>query len=329
MLYVKKNESPSAQLNFAIISVDDLNKSIEFYSDVIGLRSLPIMEYETELDVNIWSVPKGTKIRQSLCHRDNSEVGQVLLIEFPNDKKNYIRTDLNAGMVRGFWNINFYVKDIYQSVEILKHKGYLPWSDPTKHQIGDQVGTPIEVIVNAPDGIAVNLVQLPENSQRESIQDMCSFFQSNGTTNKGFTEIVTTSHCVSNTENAKNFYRDALGMQVMFSDVLSTKESNKFLRRPDKGKTLITFMKGEHFYGKIALSEPLNYKVPNNIQNACPPNIGYFGQGFLINDTRKILTKNNLNILCQGPINISEEEVREAISLKCPGSDALIYLLEQ
>jgi len=46
---MSKIESPSAQLNFAIISVADLNKSIEFYSDVIGLRSLPIMEYETEL----------------------------------------------------------------------------------------------------------------------------------------------------------------------------------------------------------------------------------------------------------------------------------------
>ena len=38
---------------------------------------------------------------------------------------------------------------------------------------------------------------------------------------------------------------------------------------------------------------------------------------------------NNLNILYQGPIHISEGEVREAIGLKCPGSDALIYLLEQ
>tara|TARA_B100000749_G_C18407817_1_gene457717 strand:- start:1133 stop:1480 length:348 start_codon:yes stop_codon:yes gene_type:complete len=115
----------------------------------------------------------------------------------------------------------------------------------------------------------------------------------------------------------------------MFSDVLCAKESNQFLRRPIEGKTLITFMKGDHFYGKIALSEPLNYKVPNNIKNACPPNIGYFGQGFFINDIQKILTANNLNILYQGPIHISEGEVREAICLKCPGSDALIYLLEQ
>ena len=326
---MSKTESSSAQLNFAIISVADLNKSIEFYSEVIGLRSLPIMEYETDLDINMWSLPKGTKIRQSLCSRDNSEVGQVLLIEFSTNKKNYIRADLNAGMVRGFWNINFYVRDIYHSVDILKNKGYLPWSEPTQHQIGAQVGTPIEVIVDGPDGVSVNLVQLPENSQRESIQDMCSFFQSNGTTTKGFTEIVTTSHCVSNTKNAKNFYHNVLGMQEMFSDVLSAKESNQFLRRPDQGETLITFMKGEHFYGKIALSEPLNYKVPNNIKNACPPNIGYFGQGFFINDIEKILAINNLNILYQGPIHISEEEVKKAISLKCPGSDAFFYLLEQ
>ena len=87
---MSKTESSSAQLNFAIISVADLNKSIEFYSEVIGLRSLPIMEYETDLDINMWSLPKGTKIRQSLCSRDNSEVGQVLLIEFSTNKKNYI-----------------------------------------------------------------------------------------------------------------------------------------------------------------------------------------------------------------------------------------------
>ena len=68
--------------------------------------------------------------------------------------------------------------------------------------------------------------------------------------------------------------------------------------------------------------------MPNNIKSACPPNIGYFGQGFFINDIEKILTKNNLNILYQGPIHINEEEVKEAITLKCPGSDALIYLLE-
>ncbi len=225
--------------------------------------------------------------------------------------------------------MHFYVRDISKSVEALEAKGYFSWSKPTEHQIGDKVGTPIEVIVDGPDGIAINLVQLPNNSENESIQNMCEFFNANGTTAKGFTEIVTTSHCVSDTQAASEFYSKVLGMNKMFSDELSSKSSNQFLRRPDKGRTFITFMQGSHFYGKIALSEPINYSVPNNISNACPPNIGYFGQGFLVPDIQKVVSKHDLNISEQSLMPIEKDRDLKAVCIECPGSQALIYLLEE
>ena len=198
---MSKIAANQAQLNFAMVSVENLAQSIKFYSGIIGLKASPVFEYNAE-ENNIWNVPEGTQVRQSICRREKSEIGQLLLIEFPDLKGEYIRSNLNAGMIRGFWNINFYVKDIVKSVEALESKGYFSWSKPAEHQIGDNVGTPIEVIVDGPDGIAINLVQLPKNSENESIQEMCKFFNTNGTTEKGFTEIVTTSHCVSDSQAA-------------------------------------------------------------------------------------------------------------------------------
>jgi catechol 2,3-dioxygenase-like lactoylglutathione lyase family enzyme len=325
---MSKIQANQAQLNFAMVSVEDLEKSIEFYSEIIGLKALTIFEYEAGT-TNIWNVPKGTRIRQSLCQRENSDIGQVLLIDFSSLPRNYIKTNPNTGMIRGFWNINFYVKDIHRSLERLENMGYYAWSEPTEHQIGNMVGAPIEVIIDGPDGIAVNLVQLPESSEQESIQEICNFFKDNGTTEKGFTEIVTTSHCVNNTQAAKKFYSSVLGMNEIFSDELSSKESNRFLRRPDDGRTMITFMQGNHLYGKIALSEPKNYSVPNNINNACPPNIGYFGQGFLMNDTQKVISSKSLNPSQQSTMYLGKDYDLKATCLVCPGSEALIYLLEQ
>ena len=325
---MSKIDANQAQLNFAKLCVENLDQSIDFYSGIIGLEASPIFEYEAA-ENNIWNVPEGTQVKQTICQREKSDIGQLLLIEFPDLKGEYIRSDLEGGMIRGFWNINFYVKDIFKSVETLESKGYFSWSKPTEHQIGDKVGTPIEVIVDGPDGIAINLVQLPNNSENESIQKMCEFFNANGTTAKGFTEIVTTSHCVSDTLAASEFYSKALGMNKMFSDELSSKSSNQFLRRPDKGRTLITFMQGRHFYGKIALSEPINYSVPNNISNACPPNIGYFGQGFLVPNIQKIILKHDLNISEQCLMPIEKDHDLKAVCIECPGSQALIYLLEE
>ncbi|GIT37080.1 MAG: hypothetical protein Ct9H300mP6_09480 [Gammaproteobacteria bacterium] len=81
----------------------------------------------------------------------------------------------------------------------------------------------------------------------------------------------------------------------MFSDELSSKISNQFLRRPDDGRTLITFMQGSHFYGKIALSEPINYRSQIISVMPVPQILGYFGQGFLIPDIQKVISEHDLN----------------------------------
>ena len=90
---MSKIEANQAQLNFAMVCVENLAQSIEFYSGIIGLKASPVFEYEAE-ENNIWNVPEGTKIRQSICRREKSDIGQLLLIEFPDLKGEYIRLSL-------------------------------------------------------------------------------------------------------------------------------------------------------------------------------------------------------------------------------------------
>ena len=320
------------QLNFVIISVENLEESLRFYTDTIGLNHSPIEECRENTTKDFWSVPSDTNIRQVLCFRDNSEIGQILLIEFSNKEKTYIKPDQDFGMIRGLWNINFYVENILTSVQVLKSKGYCPWTDPVLHKIGENVGSPIEVILDGPDRIAINLVQLPKNSENQSIQKICDYFQSNGTTRLGFTEVVTTSHCVQSTADAALFYQQVLGMDVMFQDTLKSPESNLFLRRPYDGQTQITFLQGSHHYGKVVLSEPLNYEIPNTIDIARPPNIGYFAQGFFVDSLdRATQACKELNVVLwqNALLTIGDYGDCNSLLVQCPGSDALIALFEK
>ena len=109
-------------------------------------------------------------------------------------------------------------------------------------------------------------------------------------------------------------------------------ESNSFLRRPNDAETQITFLRGNHNYGKIALSEPLNYKVPNRIDFARPPNIGYFAQGFFVDSLDKTIQDcKELNAVLweNSLINIGNYGKCNSILVECPGSNALIALLEK
>ena len=72
-----------------------------------------------------------------------------------------------------------------------------------------------------------------------------------------------------------------------------------------------------------------SYSVPNNISNACPPNIGYFGQGFLIPDIQKVISEHDLNSTQQYFMHLEKDHGLKAARLECPGSEALIYLLEE
>ena len=86
-------------------------------------------------------------------------------------------------------------------------------------------------------------------------------------------------------------------------------------------------MQGNHMFGKIALSQPLNYECHDMVSDGIAPNIGYIAQAFEVNDLRiseKAISDLGCEIYNQRRLidfpGLGEIEI---IMVKAPGSGAL------
>ncbi len=271
----------------AVISVRNLEVSTGFYADVIGLDATEFSRWSGAAFERLWGLPPGASARSCLLGAGASRVGRVLLLEFDE-------LSLPAGMVRetiaprrdsqqfGLANLNFYDADIRASASRLLAAGYPFWTEPTQHSLTAGVGNPVEVLFDGPDGVTINLVELASTDPATRIGQMRAYVERHGRTRTGFTPVVTTSHVVRSIPRARAFYERVLRMGVLIDEVMSADRVNVFLRLPVGARTHITFMQGNHMFGKIALSEPLNYAdACVDLQpRAQAPNIGYLAQAF-------------------------------------------------
>jgi hypothetical protein len=78
-------------------------------------------------------------------------------------------------------------------------------------------------------------------------------------------------------------------MGVLIDEVMESDASNGFLRLSPGDRTHVVFMQGNHMFGKVALSEPLNYACEDLAPRAHASNIGYLAQVFEVRDVAKSL----------------------------------------
>jgi catechol 2,3-dioxygenase-like lactoylglutathione lyase family enzyme len=276
-----------APLALAVVSALDLEASTRFYADVIGLDASPEWRWSGPAFERLWGLPAGAAARGRLLAAGASPVGRILLLEF--DERSlpagtsrepiHLRADAQQF---GLANLNFYDADIRATTARLKAAGYTFWSEPTQHSLTAGVGNPIEVVFDGPDGIAVNLVELASTDPATRVGQMRAYVERHGRTRTGFTPVVTTSHVVRSMPAARAFYERVLRMGALIDEVMSADRVNVFLRLPAGARTHITFMQGNHMFGKIALGEPLNYAdaCVDLRPRARAPNFGYLAQGF-------------------------------------------------
>ena len=76
---IAPNGSP---LNTAIIGVDDLDLSLEFYRDLIGLSTEDPFDWSGKEFEEIWHLPQGSSARGYFCELKDCDVGRILLLDF-------------------------------------------------------------------------------------------------------------------------------------------------------------------------------------------------------------------------------------------------------
>ena len=329
---IAPNGSP---LRAAVIGCRDIDKSRAFYEDRIGLSVLAEEELSSPEFRRFWNLNGATSARAVLLGQGEEAVGQVLLLDFhlPEGSARPVEVrDRSVVRAYGVFNLNFYTADIHSVFKGLKKDGFVLWSDPVQHFFGADVGDPIEGIFEGPDRVPINLVELATRDPATRVGQMRAYVEERGYTPAGFTPIVTTSHGVDSCERAMAWYGQVLNMGPLIDEVLGTPESNRLLNLPQDAKTRVVFMQGAHMFGKVVLSQPLNYECASLIDRAKPPNIGYLAQAFAVEDledTRRNCANLKVEVV-SGPQEIAWPGAGAvpAMLVRAPGSGALQVLLE-
>lgn len=316
-----------APLGFAAIAVGSIDKSIAFYRDVIGFDVIARGLADAEA-VAMLGLPQGTTLDVARLSACGLGIGQLLL--FAPDVTGRTPTRRPGDrMTYGLWNINFYVDDIHAVAAALRATHEF-WSEPVRYQLSAAAGEPIEVVFEGPDAVAINLVQ-PTGGAESFVGRIKAAADQFGKTRTGFTPISTSAHCVHSVEQARDFYQAICGSQVVLDEHLGRPETNHFLDRPHDAVGHTIFLSGDHFFGKLCLSQPLNFAVPDRVADARIDGIGYFAQGFFVpNLPRAIeagLAAGGL-LISQGPMALPGFEGEAAALLRAPGSGALAWLID-
>jgi catechol 2,3-dioxygenase-like lactoylglutathione lyase family enzyme len=268
---------------FMVVSCGQLEESLEFYVGRIGLEAGAVVDWDRDELERLWAPAPAPCARACLLGMPGVEVGRILLIEFAAAARVRVALESSARQF-GLANLNFYSADLRAAAADLGAAGYRFWSEPTQHGLTAAVGTPLEVLFDGPDGVAINLVELVTRDPATRIGQMRGYVESLGYTRTGYTPVVTTSHVVRSIRRAREFCERVLGMGALIDEEMGLDRSNAFLRLPRDARTHITFMQGNHMFGKIALAEPLNYECLDLVPRAVAPNLGLLAQGFEVAD---------------------------------------------
>ena len=139
-------------LSIAVIGVADMEKSLAFYRDIIGLSASTPHVWSGETFEKLWKLPAGSHASAVFCELPGCPVGRVLLLQFNAHVRKPIRP-ADAARAFGLVNLNFYTDDIEGDSKTLSMKGYKFWSAPTHYNLSGKAGTPTEVIFDGPDRI--------------------------------------------------------------------------------------------------------------------------------------------------------------------------------
>ena len=260
-------------LSIAVIGVDNMAESLGFYRGIVGMDVIGEETLRGLRFAGHWRMPPETRANAVLLQAGDSHVGRIMLMDFVDPRRERIRARRERRMI-GLMNLNFYVADIQSAYHDLSAKGYEFWGPPKQRTLSAGVGQETGALLEGPDGVIVNLIQLDTTDESTRIGRMRKFFLEHGATRTGYSPVVTSAHGVHTRDKALPIYRDLLGLKIVIDEPLGNADE----------RTHWTFLQSDHHFGKIALAQPLNYDAEDLTPFAVAPNAGYIAQAFDVAD---------------------------------------------
>ncbi len=323
--------SKGSSIAMSVLGTESIERFLEFYEGQLGMQASPIETLGGPFFERHWGLPPGSTARAVLLSVGGSPVGRVLGLQFSAEHPRPL-TDGSRGPFIGYWNLNFYVDRIVEACAELEARGFRFWSKPTQHAVAGGAGAPVEAIFLGPDDVAINLVQLddrPGSAIGEIYRETAHLPRSR----TGYSQVATSPHATRDIEASARFYREVLGMWPAIDAILESPAVNEMTGRPPDARTRVIWFRGQHPYGKVALSQTLNYELVDRARDAAAPAIGYLAQSFAVADLdaarRAAAACGAAGVSAPGELSLPGLGRVRAALLRVPGSGALAELIEQ
>ncbi|MEM8677290.1 MAG: VOC family protein [Cyanobacteria bacterium P01_G01_bin.67] len=296
-----------------LISVKDLNESVEFYRDIFQMT----VEGEYSLDKNtveqLWNLPPETTAK-AVCLKNDEQTTLLELIEFQPQSDRFIRPGGNTTDY-GLFTIALRAKNVDAAYETLKKKGYQFICPPITYTPSWVPVTVKEAIMVAPNETAIALI--------ERVSEPIPEFKGD------FGIMLDTSQVVEDIEEVTKFYVDILGLNKVFDQVLPTGMIDKILNLPTGTESRMAFI--NQTGSKNAALEFIQCSVKGKslADVAKPPHLGLFAIAFAVDDLSALIEKlqaNTIKMLSE-PVEIynCDQESARAIVVEAPNGVSLQF----
>ena len=157
---------PLGPVHHVAISVADLDRSVAFYRDILGLRltmQTTVSDPEHELYLRL---PPGTSARVAILQSGSKTVGEVELIQWSFPSAPPPATPPKRPGDPGPFALAFEVttEELETVCRRMQEQGVQFWSDPITSHI-EGYGDIRAVVCEDPDGILIELLTLPSREQ--------------------------------------------------------------------------------------------------------------------------------------------------------------------
>lgn len=274
-----------------IISVNDLNESVEFYRDILQMSVVEEYAIDSNILEQLWNLlPETTG--QAVCLKNDEQTTLLELIEFKPHAEKFIRPGGNTTDY-GLFTIALRTKNVDAAYESLKQQGYQFICPPITYTPSWVPVTVKEAIMVAPNETAIALI--------ERVSEPIPAIQGD------FGIMLDTSQVVADIEEVTKFYVDLLGLNKVFDQVLPSGMIDDILNFPPGTESRMAFI--NQTGSNNAALEFIQCSVPGKplsdiVQH---PDLGLFAIAFAVDDLTVLIQKlqaNQIKILSE-PVEIS------------------------
>jgi catechol 2,3-dioxygenase-like lactoylglutathione lyase family enzyme len=286
-------------LKQAMISVDQMDRSLAFYRDFLGFEMILETDVQGPSIEKLWRLRKETTGHVVLLGKPGSQRGRLRLVRFSPRSTTKIRANANQWDL-GIFDIGFLGEDAIKNKELFQKKGLSPtaiafYEIPSYKEMFLR-----EIMIKDPDGVNIVFLHYDAPYKPKGLE--------------GFSEVLHSVIIVSDLEKSLSFYRDLLEMDPQTDMTLNIFDHEPIFRIlfsiPKESRIqkvrIISLRREKGFTGRLMLFQFLD-RNGNPVggvdysSESIPPNIGLCLLAFETDDLHMLesrLRKNEIEIVC-------------------------------